>query len=110
MQRISVTMSHALGTLDSQAGVLTTLSEQKEKDSKTIKALTSVATIYLPISLVVALFNSSLIQLLPDDSLKRPSHFVAASQAWLPAIVAASLTILTLAFAWLLGKSFKHTR
>ena len=89
-------MLHTLALLGEQARALTLLSEQREKDSKAMKAVTSVATLYLPATLVATVFSSSLVQLLPDAPRRGSTHFVAGPQPWLPMVLIISLTAVTL--------------
>ena len=108
MQKTNTNMFNTLATLDSQAKVLTLLSEQRDKDSKTIKALTSVATFYLPASLVATIFSSNLVQLLPKTPSQEPNHFVAAPQTWIPIIVTLSLMAVTLVSIQLLERLYRY--
>ena len=108
MQKTNTNMYNTLGTLDSQAKVLTLLSEQRDKDSKTIKALTSVATFYLPASLVATIFSSNLVQLLPTTPSPKPSHFVASPQTWLPIMVTLSLIAVTLVSVQLVERLYRY--
>lgn len=108
MQRTHTEMYNTLGTLDSQAKILRRLSEQREKDSKAMRALTSVATFYLPASLVATIFSSNLVQLLPNTPLRESSHFVAGPQTWLPVVATLSLLAVTLVFIWILERGYKH--
>jgi len=101
-------MFQRLSTLDSEARILTLLSEERGKDSKAMKALTSVATLYLPASLIATIFQSNLVQLLPTSSPPQPSHFVVAPQPWLPIVATISLMALTLALVRLLDTLNKH--
>lgn len=61
-----------------------------------MKALTSVATLYLPATLVITVFSSSLVQLNPTTPPRQPTHFVAAPQPWLPIVAILSLMAVTL--------------
>lgn len=108
MQATNTNMQNTLGALDSQARILTLLSEQRDKDSKVMKALTSVATLYLPANLVVTIFSSNLVQLLPTASPREPSHFVAAPQTWLPVVVTLSLITVTLISIRLLERVYRY--
>ncbi len=108
MQKTSTAMFQRLSTLDSEARILTLLSEERGKDSKAMKALTSVATLYLPASLIATIFQSNLVQLLPTSSPPQPSHFVVAPQPWLPIVATISLMALTLALVRLLDTLNKH--
>ncbi|MCJ1422214.1 hypothetical protein MMC29_000093 [Sticta canariensis] len=109
MQKTHTEMYNTLGTLDSQAKTLRRLSEQREKDSKAMRALTSVATFYLPASLVAAIFSSSnLVQVLPNTSLQESRHFVAGPQTWLPVAATLSLLAMTLVFIWILERGYRH--
>ncbi|MCJ1450466.1 hypothetical protein MMC28_000797 [Mycoblastus sanguinarius] len=106
MHQTNTNMYNTLGALDSQAKILTLLGEQREKDSKAMKALTSVATLYLPASLVVAIFSSSLVQLLPTTPPHESRHFVAAPQPWLPIVAMISLMAMTLISIRLLERMY----
>ena len=108
MQKTHTEMYNTLGTLDSQAKTLRRLSEQREKDSKAMRALTSVATIYLPATLVATIFSSNLVQVLPNTSLRESLHFVAGPQTWLPVVATLSLVAVTLVFIWILERSYRH--
>lgn len=108
MEKTNANMHHLLGKLDSQAKILILLSEQREKDSKAMKALTSVATLYLPASLVATIFSSNLVQLLPKTPPQKPSHFVAAPQTWLPIIATLSLMVVTLLCIRLLERASRY--
>ena len=110
MQSTNTAMHHTLGTLDSQAKVLVLFSEQMDKDSKSLKALTSVATLYLPASLIASIFSSNLVQVLPTTPSREPSHFVAAPQTWLPIVATISLMVLTLVLIRILESVFKYVR
>ena len=108
IQKSNTNMCNLLGTLDSQAKSLTLLSEQRHKDSRTIKALTSVATFYLPASLVATIFSSNLVQLFPTTPSQKPSRFVAAPQMWLPIMVTLSLMAVTLVSIQFLERFYRH--
>lgn len=108
MEKTNANMYHTLGKLDSQAKILILLSEQRDKDSKAMKALTSVATLYLPASLVATIFSSNLVQLLPKTPPQKPSHFVAAPQTWLPIIATLSLMAVTLLCTRLLERAYRY--
>ena len=105
MENAGTAMSQTLISLSEQARVLTLLSEQREKDSKAIKALTSVATLYLPITLVATLFSSNLVQLIPKKS---PTHFVIAPQIWLPIVAGFLLMIVTLISVRVLERAYRY--
>lgn len=108
MQNTNTNMYNTLDTLDSQAKMLIVLSEQREKDSKAMKALTSVATLYLPASLVATIFSPNIIQLLPTKPPREPSRFVVAPQTWLPIVVTLSLMAVTLVSIRLLERVFSY--
>ena len=72
-----------------------------------MKALTSVATLYLPAGLIATIFQSNLIQLLPNSSTPQPSRFVVASQSWLPIVATLLLMAVTLALVSLLDRFYK---
>ena len=99
-------MSRTLGTLDGQSRILAFLGKEREKDSKAMKALTSVATLYLPASLIATVFSSNIVQLLPKTSTPQSTHFVAAPQSWVPVVATVLLMALTLTVVRLLEKAF----
>ncbi|KAF2658083.1 hypothetical protein K491DRAFT_294685 [Lophiostoma macrostomum CBS 122681] len=70
------------------------LARQAARDSKLLKALTMLATLYLPASLLATIFSSNLVvsQLSPS-SLR--AHFVVASDFWIYIILTLSLTLVT---------------
>ena len=101
-------MSSTLGVLGEQARILTLLSEQREKDSKASRALTSVATLYLPATLVATVFSSNIIQLVPNDSPRDQSRFEMAPQPWLPVVVFLGLFAITTISVRLLEKAYRY--
>ena len=109
LKAINTSNLECLGILDllsQQNSALTSLQEAQEKDSKTIKALTAVSTLYLPASLVVTVFSSNLVQLLPKGSEASPMYFAAAPQSWIPTLIAMGLIALTLMGVKLLEGAF----
>ena len=103
-------MLHTLALLGEQARALTLLSEQREKDSKAMKALTSVATLYLPATLVATVFSSNLIQLFPVTPPREPTHFVAGPQPWLPIVAVFSLMAVTLITIRILERAYTNLK
>lgn len=101
-------MLHTLALLGEQARALTLLSEQREKDSKAMKALTSVATLYLPATLVATVFSSNLVQLLPGSPPTGPTRFVVGPQPWLPIVLLFSLMTVTLITIRILERAYKN--
>ena len=110
LESINTTMLHTIGLLGEEARVLTVLSEQREKDSKAMKALTSVATLYLPATLVATIFSPSLVQLLPTGAPREPTHFVAAPQPWLPIVAILALMAVTLISTRILERAYSYFR
>ena len=103
-------MLHTLALLGEQARALTLLSEQREKDSKAMKALTSVATLYLPATLVASVFSSSLVQMLPVTPPGGPTRFVAGPQPWLPIVLILSLMAVTLITIRILERAYNNLK
>ena len=87
--------------------MLTLLGEQRDKDAKAMKALTLVATLFLPATLVATVFSSSLIQLLPTNS---PTHIVTGPQIWLPIVAFLLLVAVTLISIRVLERAYSHFR
>ena len=104
LERTNTTMLHTLALLGEQARALTLLSEQREKDSKSMKAVTSVATLYLPATLVATVFSSNLVQLFNPS--RGPTHFVAGPQPWLPIVAIFSLMAVTLISIRILERAY----
>ena len=95
--------------------VAVNLARQGQHDSKLLKALSTVATIYLPASLTAVctpnftltqnsdlqqtIFSSSLIQSRPNgaDDTTQGTHIVVSSQFWIFIVISICLTILTFA-------------
>lgn len=95
-------MRASLDILAQQNTLLTDIARHGEKDSKTLKALTLVATLYLPASLVATIFSSELIQSQPDGSVPGGTHFVVASQFWIFVVSSSILMAVTyVSMRWL---------
>ena len=103
-------MLHTLALLGEQARSLTLLGEQRERDSKAMRALTSVATLYLPATLVATVFSSSLVQLLPVTPPRTPTRFVAGPQPWLPIVLIVSLMAVTLITIRVLERAYNNCK
>ena len=84
-----------LSCLANQTEALTDVQRGREKDSKTVKALTSISTLYLPASLVATVFSSNLVQLTPVGSKDAPVRFAPVSQSWIPVIITTVLVCFT---------------
>ena len=89
-----------LVTLSNQnANAVSKLTQKAQRDTRSTKVLTLVASLYLPATLVASVFNSNLVG--PSGSagngesaLER--HFAAARDFWMFPVFAAALTILTM--------------
>ncbi|KAF2810676.1 uncharacterized protein BDZ99DRAFT_286872 [Mytilinidion resinicola] len=89
---------------------LSQISKQGQKDSETVKSLTTIATMYLPASLVATLFSSSLIQFqYQTTAMNGKGHFVIAQEFWLYVLVTALLTLVTLGLVALLQKRWRQS-
>lgn len=73
-----------------------------------MKALTFIATLYLPASLIASVFQSNLVQLLPASSTPQPSRLAVAPQFWLPVVATISLAALTLISVQLLDRLYRY--
>jgi cell division protein FtsW (lipid II flippase) len=89
-------MHHSLTLLTRQNVTLTEVSQQGERDSKALRALSIVATLYMPASLVATVFSSSLVESQTLSSQQTQTHFVIASQFWIFIVVTLALMIITL--------------
>ncbi|KAH7080741.1 hypothetical protein FB567DRAFT_531627 [Paraphoma chrysanthemicola] len=74
-----------------------TLVAHTHSDTKSMKALTTVATALLPASLIATIFSSNLIQLeQSNEGVGHGTHFVVASQFWVYILVSIAMTGTTL--------------
>jgi len=71
------------------------LARQAHQESKSVRALTVIATMYLPASLLAQIFSSNLVQLSSSDSELPKSHFVPTSQFWIFVLATFALMLLT---------------
>lgn len=95
MHRTNTKSSETLTRLSDETEALTDLSKTREKDSKMVKALTAIGTVYLPATLVATIFSSNLVQLLPADAANQPVRFAPAPQSWIPIMMAVLLMVFT---------------
>ena len=75
-------MNRSLGILRQHGFSLTAIAKQGQKDSKSLKILTFIATLYLPASLIATIFSSGLIESKPVDAPSVATHLVVAPQFW----------------------------
>ncbi|KAI4186532.1 MAG: hypothetical protein LQ348_004206 [Seirophora lacunosa] len=80
------------------------LAEQNRRDSRALKALSVLGTLYLPATFIATLFSSSLIQLQSKRASKDDSHYAVASQFWLYIALTAPLMILTVGYMMWVGR------
>lgn len=98
-------MQQTLAVLERQSVQLTEIGKQGEQDSKALKSLTMVATLYLPASLVATVFSSNLITLQPVTTPLISSHMVVAAQFWVFIVAVMVLMIITLLSIYSLRRS-----
>jgi Mg2+ and Co2+ transporter CorA len=101
----SQAMQQTLAVLERQSVQLTEIGKQGEQDSKALKSLTMVATLYLPASLVATVFSSNLITLQPVTTPLVSSHMVVAAQFWVFIVAVMVLMIITLLSIYSLRRS-----
>ncbi|KAL8853066.1 MAG: hypothetical protein Q9221_002096 [Calogaya cf. arnoldii] len=77
---------------------ITKLAEQNRRDSRALKALSVLGTLYLPATFSATLFSSSLIQLQSTRASMVDSHYALASQFWLYIALTAPLMVLTVGY------------
>ncbi|PMD19759.1 hypothetical protein NA56DRAFT_705470 [Hyaloscypha hepaticicola] len=79
---------------------LTQLARQGDKDSRMLKILSVVATLYLPASLIATLFSSSLVQSQLNDvnDATKGTHFVVSSQFWIFVLSSVCLAAVTIIY------------
>ena len=89
-----------LVTLSNQnATAVSNLTRKAQRDTRSTKVLTLVASLYLPATLVASVFNSNLVG--PSGSAENDKsvlerHFAAARDFWMFPVFAAALTVLTM--------------
>jgi len=87
---------------------MATIAKQSTKDSKRLQALTLIATLYLPATLVATVFSSNLIQW--KDSADDPTtghqkaHYVVVSEFWVYILSTSVLMVVTLLVAKITAK------
>ncbi|KAL8916948.1 MAG: hypothetical protein Q9208_008269 [Pyrenodesmia sp. 3 TL-2023] len=106
MQTHSQALRDFASAQKTEAENMTRLTRQTAQDSKMLKALTVMATLYLPATLLATIFSSTLVQLesLPSTTAATtPSlHFILARDFWIYIAVAVPLTASTaLLVAWI---------
>jgi Mg2+ and Co2+ transporter CorA len=89
-------IQHTVSETHQENATIAGIAKQGQKDSETLKALTHVATMYLPATLVATVFSSNLIQLQSDSGNMHKSHYAIAPQFWIYVVSTALLMILTL--------------
>lgn len=95
------------GEANKQSHALRTLAEKSGNDSRVVRVVTFIATLYLPASLIASIFSTGLIQL-PEMEVQGGILAVQPS-IWVYILSSAALTALTLAIAhgWTRRNSFK---
>lgn len=88
--------------LEQQHEALADAARRGEQDSKTLRALTIAATLYLPASLVATIFSSNLIQTQLISSPHVPTYFVISPQFWIYVLSTLVLMLLTFWGTWYL--------
>ncbi|MCJ1453190.1 hypothetical protein MMC28_003536 [Mycoblastus sanguinarius] len=71
------------------------LTEQGRKDSISVRALTLVATFYLPGTFLATIFSSNLIQVQTRADPVQATHFVIAGEFWVYSVITVALMALT---------------
>ncbi|CZR67836.1 uncharacterized protein PAC_17735 [Phialocephala subalpina] len=85
------------------------LTRQAAQDSKFIKALTMLATMYLPATLIATIFSSNLVESQKLNEAYEKSHLVATQDFWVYVVFVLPLTILTMVLIfWLSRRSARH--
>ncbi|KAI2784254.1 hypothetical protein F4815DRAFT_206276 [Daldinia loculata] len=77
--------------------------KQSAKDSRLLKALTIMTTLYLPTSIVLAFFGSNLVQTRETDTPGKALSIVLVQEAWLAIAIPAPLTIATIGLIFWMG-------
>jgi len=92
---------------------ISTIAQEGRKTSDTVKALTVIATMYLPATLVATVFSSNLIQWHAGNTHNGSttgSHYAVVPQFWVFVICTVVLMVLTLVCAKVLEGGFTFWR
>lgn len=108
MQSNLLTIRSTVSDSHRENATIAEIAKESRKYSEKLKALTFIATMYLPATLVATIFSSTLIQwqagdTSPDGS--RGSHYTITSQFWIYVLTTLILMILTFIGARLLETS-----
>ncbi|KAI1323354.1 hypothetical protein F5Y16DRAFT_403550 [Xylariaceae sp. FL0255] len=81
------------------------LQDEMAKESRLLKSLTIMATLYLPASLVLSFFGSNLVQAQDADQSGKSWNIVLVQEAWLAIVAPAPLVLATLVFILWIGRT-----
>ncbi|KAL8773594.1 MAG: hypothetical protein Q9194_004301 [Teloschistes cf. exilis] len=87
-----------------ESKVMTKLAEQNRSDTRSLKSLSVLGTLYLPVTFLATIFSSNLIELRPIGDAQKDSHLALASDFWLFVVVAVPLIVLTLSYTYWLER------
>ncbi|PQE23801.1 Mg2+ transporter -like Zinc transport protein [Rutstroemia sp. NJR-2017a BBW] len=96
----------------SENAAMARLAQQSAQDSRFLKALTVLATLYLPASLLATIFSSNLVQTQTiSSSSPSPSktHLVAAPDFWIYVVITLPLTLFTVLLIYWMGRRVRTT-
>jgi len=97
IERSITSLEHISTRSNETSESLAEMAREANHDSLTLKALTLIATIYLPATLSATIFSSDLIQTVSDGSTSvSSSHFVLAKDFWIFIVVTLGFMIFTL--------------
>ncbi|KAL8705415.1 MAG: hypothetical protein Q9201_001487 [Fulgogasparrea decipioides] len=83
---------------------MTKLAQQNRSDTRSLKALSIIGTLYLPATFIATIFSSNLIQPRSTRDAVDDPHFVLADDFWLFVVVAIPLMVVTLAYTYWVEK------
>jgi hypothetical protein len=101
-------MSELISISTRESESIAKLSAKAQEDSRTVKILTIIASLYLPAALVASIFNSSLIESVATGD-SGEVHFEIAEQFWMFPLFTVVLMIITIILAalWLWKPSIR---
>jgi uncharacterized membrane protein len=80
-----------------ESEALSELSKRTQQDSRIVKMLTIVASIYLPAALVASVFSSNLVETVDAGTMSsNATHFQLATQFWMYPVFTLALVVVTL--------------
>ncbi|KAF1992837.1 hypothetical protein P154DRAFT_528197 [Amniculicola lignicola CBS 123094] len=92
--------------LRNDSNISAQVARRTHKDAKGVKALSTVATVFLPASLIATIFSSNLVQIKRDEGPGSKTQLELVTQFWVYIVSTMGLTIVTLGCTWFLERQW----